>query len=547
MPRAVLAATAASLILMLPATAFAQWSAETPGTTETLRAVHFVSRTHGWAAGYGGVIIATTNGGATWSPQNSGATNRFLSIRFLDASNGWAGAGAKIVRTTNGGATWNNVTLDPNALIFRDSLFPVSPTVAWVSAGGGMPSARWLYRYTINPDTSVTEQAFDVVGSSAKFFDLFFVNADNGWAVGTGGVIRRITNASSGTPGFAFQTSGTAQQLNGIFMLDLQRGWIVGNGGTILRTTNGGTTWSPQTSGTVSNLRDVYFVNGRCGWVVGENGVILRTTDGGATWALEASNVTTTLWGVDGIAAGHVAGGDFSVSANGTMLKHDPPDLMVAGGFEDGTFNEWTTTQIDGGDLSVSAAAAAPGTAFGVQAFIDDQAGIYVQDDTPLDETRYRGRFHFDPNGFDPGEAANRFRTRVFLGFEENPIRRLFAIVLRRRDNVYAIAARVTRDDGTRATTPFTVISDGPHLIEFDWRRATGPDSGDGAFDLWIDETPVATLAAIDNGSNSLDFARMGALSVKAGASGILFWDELELRRQTYIGGLNAPGWLPFD
>jgi hypothetical protein len=40
-----------------------------------------------------------------------------------------------------------------------------------------------------------------------------------------------------------------------------------------------------------------------------------------------------------------------------------------------------------------------------------------------VDEGRYRARFYVDPNGFDPGEAQNRHRVRLFIVFEENPTR----------------------------------------------------------------------------------------------------------------------------
>ena len=40
----------------------------------------------------------------------------------------------------------------------------------------------------------------------------------------------------------------------------------------------------------------------------------------------------------------------------------------------------------------------------------------------------------------------------------------------------------------------------------------------------------------MDNSLSAVDFVRLGALSVKAGASGTLYWDEFESRRQGEIG-----------
>ena len=174
------------------------------------------------------------------------------------------------------------------------------------------------------------------------------------------------------------------------------------------------------------------------------------------------------------------------------------------------------------------------GTAFGLRAFVNDTNSLYVQDDTPNAEGRYRARFYFDPNGFDPGESQSHFRTRILIaqgsGF------RLITIVLKRQLGAYTVEARVRRNDGTRADTGFFPISDGPHFIEFDWQRATGPGASDGSLQLLIDGGSVATLSGIVNDQVPVDLVRMGALSVKTGAAGTLNFDQFESRRQRLIG-----------
>ncbi|NJN98415.1 MAG: hypothetical protein HC875_32150, partial [Anaerolineales bacterium] len=73
------------------------------------------------------------------------------------------------------------------------------------------------------------------------------------------------------------------------------------------------------------------------------------------------------------------------------------PDLIFADGFETGTLIGWTASVTDSGDLSLSTAAALVGTR-GLQALLDDNTSIYVTDDSPSAESRYRARFYFDPN-----------------------------------------------------------------------------------------------------------------------------------------------------
>ena len=205
------------------------------------------------------------------------------------------------------------------------------------------------------------------------------------------------------------------------------------------------------------------------------------------------------------------------------------PDVVFGDGFESGDTSAWETSATGGTDLSVTAPAALEGS-LGLQALVDDTTGLYVQDDRPADENVYRARFRFDPNGFDPGEAQGRFRTRIFIAFEEAPTRRLLAIVLRRIGGQFSLMGRARLDDNTQANTGFVPIADAPHVVGLEWRRASGPGANDGRFQLSIDGVPT-TLSALDNDRSAVDFARMGALSVKIGAAGTLFWDDFTFWR----------------
>jgi hypothetical protein len=210
-------------------------------------------------------------------------------------------------------------------------------------------------------------------------------------------------------------------------------------------------------------------------------------------------------------------------------------DLIFADGFESGDLSAWSAAQTGGGDLSAGPLGGLAATTPGLQAAVDDVTGLFVADDTPAGESRYRARFYVHPNGFDPGEGQAHFRTRLFVLFENGP-RRLAAVVLRRQGGAFGLAARARLDDNAQVTTPFVAITDAPHVVEIDWRRSSGPDANDGSLSLWLDGTLQASLTALDNHLSAVDFVRMGALSVKGGASGTLLFDEMESRRRTYIG-----------
>jgi uncharacterized repeat protein (TIGR01451 family) len=252
--------------------------------------------------------------------------------------------------------------------------------------------------------------------------------------------------------------------------------------------------------------------------------------------------VGTVPYGTVGLipntAAAAVPGGMVDpVGPNNASSTSTPvTDLIFADGFESG-LGAWSSSQTDSGDLSIVAPGMAS-TAHRLQAVINDVNGLFVQDDSPDNEDRYRARFYLDPTGFDPGEASGNFRTRVFIGFEESPTRRVFAIVLKRQGNAYSILGRARRDDNSQANTAFYPISAAPHAIEVDWIRATSADANDGVFRLFIDGVLEEELTNVDSSISQIDFARLGALSVKPGASGQLHWDEFESRHENYIGPL---------
>jgi hypothetical protein len=220
----------------------------------------------------------------------------------------------------------------------------------------------------------------------------------------------------------------------------------------------------------------------------------------------------------------------------GVVARRYRPDLIFADGFESRDVSRWSASADDGGDLSVSRPAAMDSTGTGLQGVVDDVVGLYVQDDSPSDEGRYRARFWMDANDFDPGVAQGHRRTRLFIAFSEAPARRVAAVVLRLQNGVHSVMGRARQDDNSQADTGFIELRPGPHAIELDLKAASGPDLPDGSFVLFVDGEAVAKLGNLDNSRSQPDFVRLGALSVKGGARGTLYWDEFESRRASYIG-----------
>ena len=224
--------------------------------------VDFADQDNGTVVGDSGLIMHTTNGGATWVSQFSSTKKRLLGVSFYDKNNGFiVGESSLILRTSNRGAVW-------------DSLWP---------------------------------------GTMAHLRDVSYLGRDTVIVVGDDGTILRTNNRGES---WFEQTSGTTSTLRAVSFVNADTGTVVGDN-TILRTTDGGQTWSDQTSNAGKSslsLYDVSFTDGNTGTAVGSangNGIVLRTTDGGTTWkALLSDSPYKSFRGVSFISknSGYIVG-----------------------------------------------------------------------------------------------------------------------------------------------------------------------------------------------------------------------------------------------
>jgi len=96
------------------------WSLVAHGlTTKNLYTIDFSSNLVGYAAGVGLTLLKTTDGGTTWTDIRSNLPTAlleytassldFYDINFTDDNNGYAvGFNGVVIKTTDGGATWTN-------------------------------------------------------------------------------------------------------------------------------------------------------------------------------------------------------------------------------------------------------------------------------------------------------------------------------------------------------------------------------------------------------------------------------------------------------
>lgn len=229
-----------------------------------------------------------------------------------------------------------------------------------------------------------------------------------------------------------------------------------------------------------------------------------------------------------------------SVFTGSSPAQAAPGDMIFADSFEAGTLTAWSSNSTNGGDLSVNTTAALRG-GMGLQAVVNDNKSLFVTDEAPNAEPRYRARFHFDPASI---KMADGNAFVLFNGYQGKSTA-VLQIEFRAFSGGYQCRGRVLNNGSQWTNTAWLPISDAAHSLELDWRAASAAGAQDGGLTLWVDGTQQADLASIANSNWRIDRVRLGMVAaLDSGTRGTIYLDAFESHRQSYIGpaGDPAPG-----
>lgn len=218
------------------------WELLTPIPSSTLHGFTFTSLMTGYAAGFDGVFIKTTDGGGSFKGSYitaGGKCYNVQDIHFLDDNIGFAAHSYRMVtKTTNGGQSWFQILPDTIPATFTNS------GIFFIDELHGV-----------------------VVGRIATSTDAIYRTTDGGisWTTKLNTVFKNMQDVA-----FANETIGA----------------IVADGLKGVYTTNGGETWEPSQFNNVPgepNLRRLVYISPNDAVAVGDK-IILRSRDGGANW-----------------------------------------------------------------------------------------------------------------------------------------------------------------------------------------------------------------------------------------------------------------------
>lgn len=207
--------------------------AKTP-TRATLSALFFLDAKRGWAAGHGGVLIATRDGGESWTQlANLGANTVPFALRFSADERGWVvGAFGYAASSPDGGKSWQTLRVSTGE--FAD---------------------QHLYAMFSGPGQRL-------------------------WITAEGGSLYFSDDAGASFRALALPYKGS---IWGGLALDDHTILVWGMRGKLLKSIDGGKTWNEVASGTDQALT-AGVLRGREVVLAGLGGAITRSSDGGNTF-----------------------------------------------------------------------------------------------------------------------------------------------------------------------------------------------------------------------------------------------------------------------
>ncbi|MEP6794662.1 MAG: hypothetical protein ABJB16_10080, partial [Saprospiraceae bacterium] len=263
----------------------------------------FVNSTKGYLSGYidagivtsankRGYLYTTDNGGVSWTQMNDLVASDLKKVQMIDGLNGFAvGNHGIVLKTTNGGASWDlislagiDITLTLNDLYFTsvsNGVIVGDTNLVFITVDAGTTFTKTAPALT----TGVKLRSITYDGSS-----LYVCGRDaNGQGILFKGIVTNPT-ATSFAVGWSSVSNIRSTDLEKIQMVDPVKGFAIGIDGTLLKTIDNGNTWISVATGTKDNFKDIYFKDISAGVAIIDSmpgyGLVYKTTDGGKTWTL---------------------------------------------------------------------------------------------------------------------------------------------------------------------------------------------------------------------------------------------------------------------
>lgn len=243
-------------VILLSTDGGASWKASASGVTQRLAGVWGSSADDVWVVGDAATVLHSTDRGATWDPIALGETTDLTSVWGSSADQIFVGGGnAKVYRTRNQGTSFESAP--SKAITPLVGIWGTSATSVWAAAQGG------LFQSTDGGDTFS-----GIVASLGAQRGLWAGSDTDVYTVNDAAVVTRYDGA------VLHKTSFGTASIVGVWGSSVDDVYVVGTKGFLRHTTDRGSSWMTAAAGS----EDLNAVGGAKGTVivVGAAGAILR-------------------------------------------------------------------------------------------------------------------------------------------------------------------------------------------------------------------------------------------------------------------------------
>ena len=210
----------------------ANWTQQsnTP-STEARLGISFIDASNGWVSGSKNgpmEVWNTTDGGANYSTQGNGNIFGWMyDIEALDANNVWTVGGTffpsvsgLVVSSSDGGATWTDITSGTPPFLYAIDMVDASNVFVAGDAGTILSTTDGGSNW--NTLTS---------GTTEILWGISFAYLTYGLACGENGAMVSTTDGST----WNSENTGNSESYYGVYMIDSITAWAVGSNGTIIK------------------------------------------------------------------------------------------------------------------------------------------------------------------------------------------------------------------------------------------------------------------------------------------------------------------------
>jgi len=174
-----------------------------------LLSIQFANDKFGYAAGTGGLILTTENGGETWIPHSAGSST-ILQVSFSDPQHGLIRIPESLIFTVDGGTNWSVVSSTDIAEVLKT--FPYTYALASLDAehiAVMLKQGAAQYEPQAFLKTSDGGKSWQVVNIPNVTLYSFLVVRDKYWAIGTEVIHKDKPGGGYGVPVALYSSDGT--------------------------------------------------------------------------------------------------------------------------------------------------------------------------------------------------------------------------------------------------------------------------------------------------------------------------------------------------